>query len=111
MGSLLKVWEGASPHESAGRLSRRYLGERAGKGLPVRGLWGGQQLGSPSYMDKRLVIEAGKKAQGHLLEDTGYHFLNISALSLPAKAKQTRRAVRSHGEPCRQQDGAKKGSV
>lgn len=77
MGSLLRVWEGASPHESAGTLPRRYSGETAGKGLPVLGLLGGQQLGSPSYLENRLVREAGKKAQGYLLEDTGYHFLNI----------------------------------
>lgn len=80
-------------------------------GLCVQGLLGGQQLGSPSYLDNKLVREAGKKAQGHLLEGTGYQRLYICSLGLRAKAKQTHRAIRSHQEPCRQQDGAQKGSL
>lgn len=80
-------------------------------GLCVQGLLGGQQLGSPSYLDNKLVREAGKKAQGHLLEGTGYQRLYIRSLGLRAKAKQTHRALRSHQEPCRQQDGAQKGSL
>lgn len=38
-------------------------GERAGKGLPGRALWGGQQLGLPSSSDNGLVREAGKSTE------------------------------------------------
>lgn len=94
-----------------------YLTGTQGRGLGrwacvSKASWEDSDLDHPvSYLDNKLVREAGKKAQGHLLEGTGYQRLYICSLGLQAKAKQTHGAVRSHPEPCRQQDGAQKGSL
>lgn len=93
VGSLLRVWEGASPHESS-RLSRRYLLERAWKvSLAVRGA--GEDRGLVTLFPGWLEMEEKHR-------DTCSEIPSTSVLPrIPELRHQSQADVRGYWKPPR----------